>query len=189
MKKIVIIGPESTGKSTLCAELAKHFNTLWCPEFAREYLLQNGTQYTVNDLMIIAKGQLAKEDAFTHTVKEHWKTSTPKVTNTPLLLIDTDMLVMKVWSEYVFNTCDPFITEQIALRTYDLYLLCNTDLPWTKDELREYPDVETRQALFLRYKKLLTAQKVPFVEIKGKDSKRLDIAIAGIHQFLPNIVA
>jgi NadR type nicotinamide-nucleotide adenylyltransferase len=189
MKKIVIIGPESTGKSTLCAELATHFNTLWCPEFAREYLLQNGTHYNVNDLTIIAKGQLAKEDDFTGAVNEHWKSSIAKVTNTPVLFIDTDMLVMKVWSEFVFNTCDPFIKEQIELRTYDLYLLCNTDLPWTKDELREYPDVEIRQALFLRYKNLLTAQKVPFVEIKGIQSKRLEAAIAGIHQFLPNIVA
>jgi NadR type nicotinamide-nucleotide adenylyltransferase len=189
MKKIVIIGPESTGKSTLCAELAKHFNTLWCPEFAREYLLQNGTHYNVNDLTTIAKGQLAKEDDFTDAVNKHWKSSTPKVTNTPVLFIDTDMLVMKVWSEFVFNLVDPFILHQIEKRKYDLYLLCNTDLPWTKDELREYPDVETRQKLFIIYKSLLIHQNVPFIEIKGMHQQRLETAIAGIQQFLPNIVA
>ena len=189
MKKIVIIGPESTGKSTLCEELAKHFNTLWCPEFAREYLLQNGTHYTVENLTTIAIGQLEKEDNFTQLVEEHWKISSPKVTNTPVLLIDTDMLVMKVWSEFVFNTCDPYIFEQIENRKYDLYLLCNTDLPWTKDELREYPDLETRQTLFSIYKELLLKQKVPFIEIKGMHQERLETAIAGIHQFLPNIVA
>lgn len=189
MKKIVIIGPESTGKSTLSAELSKHFNTLWCPEFAREYLLQNGTQYTLEDLTTIAKGQIAKEDNFTQLVQEHWITSSPKITNTPLLIIDTDMLVMKVWSEFVFNSCDHFILDQIEKRKYDLYLLCNTDLPWTKDELREYPDVETRQKLFLIYKTLLTQQEVPFIEIKGMHQERLATAIDGIHQFLPNIVA
>ena len=189
MKKIVIIGPESTGKSTLCAELAKYFNTLWCPEFAREYLLQNGTQYTLEDLTTIAKGQIAKEDNFTQLVQEHWITSSPKITSTPLLIIDTDMLVMKVWSEFVFNSCDHFILDQIEKRKYDLYLLCNTDLPWTKDELREYPDLETRQTLFLIYKELLMVQKVPFLEIKGMHQERLETAIAGIHQFLPNIVA
>lgn len=189
MKKIVIIGPESTGKSTLCDELAKHFNTLWCPEFAREYLLQNGTHYTVENLTTIAIGQLEKENNFTQLVEEHWKKSSPQVTKMPVLLIDTDMLVMKVWSEFVFNTCDPFILEQIDNRKYDLYLLCNTDLPWTKDELREYPDLETRQTLFSIYKELLLKQKVPFIEIKGMHQERLETAIAGIHQFLPNIVA
>ena len=189
MKKIVIIGPESTGKSTLCAELAKYFNTLWCPEFAREYLLQNGTQYTLEDLTTIAKGQIAKEDNFTQLVQEHWKISSSQITNTPVLLIDTDMLVMKVWSEFVFNSCDHFILDQIEKRKYDLYLLCKTDLPWTKDELREYPDLETRQTLFLIYKELLMVQKVPFLEIKGMHQERLETAIAGIHQFLPNIVA
>jgi nicotinamide riboside kinase len=99
------------------------------------------------------------------------------------------MLVMKVWSEYVFNSCDQYILDQIKKRKYDLYLLCNTDLPWTKDELREYPDVETRQKLFLIYKTLLTQQELPFIEIKGMHQQRLATAIAGIHQFLPNIVA
>jgi nicotinamide riboside kinase len=79
--------------------------------------------------------------------------------------------------------------HQIEKRKYDLYLLCNTDLPWTKDELREYPDVETRQKLFIIYKSLLIHQNVPFIEIKGMHQQRLETAIAGIQQFLPNIVA
>jgi len=64
LKKIVIIGPESTGKSTLCEQLAQHYDSTWCPEFAREYLLTNGMNYTYDDLLTIAKGQLALEDEY-----------------------------------------------------------------------------------------------------------------------------
>ena len=67
-KKVVIIGPESTGKSTLCAMLAKHYNTMWCAEYAREFLLKNGTAYTFEDLLVIAKGQLNLEDEMSRVV-------------------------------------------------------------------------------------------------------------------------
>jgi len=63
-RKIVIIGPESTGKSSLCEQLAQHYDSLWCPEFAREYLLTNGASYSYDDLLAIAKGQLALEDEY-----------------------------------------------------------------------------------------------------------------------------
>ena len=68
LKKIVIIGPESTGKSTLCKQLAEHYKTLWCPEFAREYLLKHGMNYTFDDLLTIAKGQLALENQYIEEV-------------------------------------------------------------------------------------------------------------------------
>ena len=68
LKKIVVIGPESTGKSTLCGYLADYYKTIWCPEFAREYLLENGTTYTVDDLITIAKGQLDAEQQHTKTL-------------------------------------------------------------------------------------------------------------------------
>jgi nicotinamide riboside kinase len=92
LKKIVVIGPESTGKSTLCEQLAKHYNTEWVKEYAREYLLKNGTDYTFDDLLIIAKGQLNLEDS---SASNNEQQST--------LFIDTDMYVMKVWCEFVFN--------------------------------------------------------------------------------------
>ncbi|KAF0240723.1 MAG: NAD metabolism ATPase/kinase-like [Chitinophagaceae bacterium] len=98
VKKIVVIGPESTGKSTLCELLAQHYHTEWCSEFAREYLLSNGTDYTVDDLLVIAKGQLALEDEVTSAVVHSSSIPTPKQ-----VFIDTDMYVMKVWSEYVFG--------------------------------------------------------------------------------------
>lgn len=172
LKKIVIIGPESTGKSTLCEALAQNFNTSWCPEFARQYLLNHGTNYTYNDLLTIAKGQLALEEEMTLQA------------NNGLLFIDTNMYVMKVWCEFVFDKCHPWILEQIVNRRYDLYLLCNTDLPWVKDELREYPDLETRNKLFHYYKDLLVNQATPWVEISGNDENRLVQAIAAVNKIL-----
>lgn len=176
IKKIVIIGPESTGKSTLSKALAQHYQTLWCPEYAREYLLQNGTDYTAADLLTIAKGQLKLEDEFTRKVQEE--------NNRSLLFVDTDMYVMKVWSEYVFGTCDFFILDTIIKRKYDGYLLCNIDLPWVKDELREYPDEKPRQELFSIYKDLLINQPAPWALISGTNTERTAAAIEATNQFL-----
>lgn len=175
VKKIVVIGPESTGKSTLCELLAQHYNTEWCSEFAREYLLTNGTDYTVDDLLVIAKGQLALEDEITATVVHSSSIPTPKQ-----VFIDTDMYVMKVWSEYVFGECDFFILDTIVQRKYDLYLLCDIDLPWVKDELREYPDEKPRQELFAIYKDLLMNQSTPWAIISGNYEERLATAIKAV---------
>lgn len=175
LKKIVIIGPESTGKSTLCEQLAQHYDSVWCPEFAREYLLTNGTNYTYDDLLTIAKGQLAMEDEYAAMVHH----------NKPLF-IDTDMYVMKVWCEFVFEKCHRFVLEQIVQRKYDLYLLCSTDLPWVKDDLREYPDLVTRDRLFHIYKDIMINQAVPWVEVSGSYDERLQKAILAVDKLLKN---
>ena len=177
IKKIVIIGPESTGKSSLCELLAKHFHTQWVPEFAREYLLTHGKDYTYNDLLTIAKGQLASEEL---TVDSWQLTGSRLPTPSSRLFIDTDMYVMKVWCEYVFGKCHQWIIDQASSRKYDLYLLCNTDLPWVKDELREYPDLETREKLFHTYRDIMINQNTPWVEIKGDYDKRLRLAIEAV---------
>ena len=166
MKKIVIIGPESTGKSTLTEQLANHYRTAWCPEFAREYLKENGTDYSFDDLLNIARGQLILEDNFLAQAKNN------------LYFIDTDMYVMKVWCEVAFNNCHTWILKQIALRNYDLFLLCDTDLPWVKDELREYPALETRRRLFKMYEDLLINQGTKWAVISGSYTERLQVAIS-----------
>ncbi len=183
IKKIVIIGPESTGKSTLSKQLAAHYKTLWCPEYARQYLLKYGTSYTYDDLLTIAKGQLSLEDKHVQMVKQAMvndQSSQLTTPNSPLLFIDTDMYVMKVWCEYVFGKCHQFILDQIVERKYHFYLLCNTDLPWTKDELREYPAEEPRKELFNIYKDILINQPVPWIEISGKNEERLQKAINAV---------
>ncbi len=164
MKKIVVIGPESTGKSTLCLQLAEHYKTLWCPEYAREYLEKNGRDYDYDNLLTIAKGQIDLE------VKYISSTSN-------ILFIDTDMYVMKVWCEFAFGKCHSWILNQIATRKYDLYLLCNVDLPWIKDDLREYPDKGTRNKLYHYYKDIMVNQSVPWVDISGNYDERLQVAI------------
>lgn len=175
VKKIVVLGPESTGKSTLCTQLAAHYQTLWCPEYAREFLLQQGTHYSFDDLLTIAKGQLQLEDNYTQQVQQ-------LPGKPPLLFIDTDMYVMKVWCEFVFGKCHRWILDQIINRHYDLYLLCKPDLPWVKDELREYPDTATRVRLYHYYKDLLVHQSTPWIEITGDYTARLQTALAAVEQ-------
>lgn len=168
--KIVVIGPESTGKSVLCQELSAHYNALWCPEYARTYLEENDMDghYTDKDLLLIARGQLAAEDeVFREACQRRDR----------LLLIDTDMYVMKIWSEFAFQRCHHWILEQIAKRHYDYYLLCDIDLPWAPDPLREYPDPAMRQNLFNHYLDLLIHQHTPFGIIKGEGIQRLHHAI------------
>jgi NadR type nicotinamide-nucleotide adenylyltransferase len=190
IKKIVIIGPESTGKSTLCTQLAEHYNTVWVREYAREYLEKNGTDYTFENLYDIAMGQLAGEDEMTNDKRRTTNESSndlnrqPSTANCQPLFIDTDLYVMKVWSEFVFNRCDNRILTQISKRKYDLYLLCNTDLPWVKDNLREYPDLVTREKLFHYYKEEMSEQHVPWVIISGGYKERLAMAIKAIDQLI-----
>ena len=178
LKKIVIIGPESTGKSTLSEQLAEHYETAWCPEFAREFLHTNGTDYEFDDLLTIAKGQLALEDEYTARLEQQAEPMMESGGNLPLFL-DTDMYVMKVWCEYVFGKCHQFVE-----RKYDLYLLCNIDLPWGKDELREYPDLHTRKKLYQIYKDIMLNQSVPWVDISGNYEQRLQKAIAAVDAIL-----
>jgi NadR type nicotinamide-nucleotide adenylyltransferase len=167
MKKFVVIGPESTGKSTLCSQLAQHFNTKWVPEYAREYLEKNGTNYTYDDLLIIARGQIDLEESL----------SSQLTIPNSRLFIDTDMYVMKVWCEYVFNKYHNWVLNRIAERKYDGYLLCNVDLPWVKDNLREYPDLETRNKLYNFYRDILINQNTPWVEINGSYRERFESAL------------
>lgn len=172
INKIVIIGPESTGKSELAASLAAHYATVWCPEYARAYLEEHGADYTYEDLLLIAQGQLIIEDDILNDAKNG------------LYFIDTNMYVMKVWSEFVFGKCHPFILNEIATRKYDFYLLCDTDLEWEEDELREYPDIATRRKLFDIYSHILKQQTVPWAVVSGTDDDRTTCALNAVENFL-----
>jgi NadR type nicotinamide-nucleotide adenylyltransferase len=172
MKKVVVIGPESTGKSTLCRQLADHYGVSWVPEYARQYLLQHGAKYVYDDLLTIAKGQLALEDEYAAAEEG------------PVLFVDTDMYVMKVWCEFVYEKCHQWILDQIAKRKYDLYFLCDIDLPWIQDGLREYPDIVSRQKLYRIYKDIMINQPLPWLEISGSEDERLQKAIIATNNLL-----
>ena len=168
LQKIVVLGPESTGKSSLCEQLAKHYDTYNCPEYARQFLKENGVKYNYTDLLTIAKGQLTFEDLYIQKAITNKKNK---------LVIDTDMYVMKVWCEYVFDNCHTYILEQINTRKYDFYLLCDIDLPWTADEMREYPASKPRQELFQIYKDILVNQNTPWGIVNGIGDLRTQNAI------------
>lgn len=173
MRKIVVIGPESTGKSTLCSQLADYYQTCWCPEFAREYLQERGGKYNFEDLLNIARGQIELEDTMLTQAKNGF------------YFIDTDMYVMKVWCEVAFEQCHTWILKQIAARQYDLIFLLDVDLPWVKDALREYPELSFRKKLFNMYKDLLVNQKTRWAVVSGTDSQRLQMAVGIINTIFP----
>ncbi|UPK70377.1 AAA family ATPase [Chitinophaga filiformis] len=171
MLKVVVIGPESTGKSTLSEQLAAHYQTVWVPEYARQYLEALPRSYEQHDLLTIAEGQLALEDDLAAAANR-------------LLICDTDLHVIKVWSEYKYGTCDPHILAQIAKRPYDLYLLTYIDIPWEEDPQREYPDPAMREYFYNIYRDLVAASGVPWVEIKGNFEERKLLAVTAVDKLL-----
>ncbi|WP_192347539.1 AAA family ATPase [Algoriphagus sp. Y33] len=166
-KRILILGPESTGKSTLAEDLAEYFMEPWVPEFAREYLEEMEREYRYEDLVKIGKGQAALEDQAAEEAKNY-------------LFCDTDQRVIHIWSEHRFGKTDPWVMEQIVRRKYDLILLTDTDLPWAPDPQREYPELEMRQYFFKKYLQLAKESGFPYLIISGDRKKRLNAAVAAI---------
>ena len=169
IKKVCIIGPECTGKTVLSGSLAEHLDTVWVEEYARPYLNRLNKPYEEPDLLKIAHGQLRMED--------EWAVDANKV-----LICDTNLYVIKVWSEFKYGHCEKEILDLIAARTYDLYLLTYIDIPWMADPLREHPD--RREELYKIYLNEMKNQSVPFVEVKGTEQERLHTALQAIDKFI-----
>ncbi len=169
VKKVAVIGPECTGKSELSEFLAGYFHTDWVPEYARGYLNNLVRPYEAHDLLAIARGQIRLED--------EWIRSSNGV-----LICDTNLYVIKIWSEFKFGSCDKTILEQIATRKYDLYLVTAIDIPWEDDPQREHPD--KREQLYQLYLNEMKNQSVPFVEIKGERELRRKTAIEAVEKLL-----
>jgi len=168
VKRIVIIGPESTGKSTLTRQLAEGFGTTFADEYARAYLERLVRPYTESDLLAIAAGQLRLEEQAAATARNG------------LVFCDTDLYVLKVWSESRYGTCDESILRSIAVRRYDLYILTDIDMPWEEDPLREHPAPEMRQYFFHLYSDIVQQSGVPFVVVKGNEARRLERAAEAV---------
>jgi NadR type nicotinamide-nucleotide adenylyltransferase len=169
IKKVAIIGPECTGKSALSQFLAEKFNTVWVPEYARAYIDNLRRPYTEGDLLTIAHGQLRIEDEWARDA------------NT-ILFCDTNLYVIKVWSQFKFGAVNAEILKYITERKYDLYLLTYVDIPWEEDPQREHPD--KREELYNIYKREMQQQPVPFVEIKGDREARQSDAVRAVEFLL-----
>ncbi|CAL2089262.1 HTH-type transcriptional regulator, transcriptional repressor of NAD biosynthesis genes [Tenacibaculum sp. 190524A05c] len=161
--KVVLFGPESTGKTTLSRQLARHYNTVWAPEYAREYLQDkwNNERKTCeeSDLIPIAIGQMDLENSLAKKADK-------------LLICDTDLLETKVYSEeYYGGFVDPLLDEFAIKNTYDIYFLTYIDTPWEEDDLRDRP--EQREEMFNAFKNALEKYNRPYVLLKGDKETRL----------------
>jgi len=172
--KVVLFGPESTGKTTLSKQLARHYNTVWAPEFAREYLQKkwNNERKTCenSDLLPIARGQMELENNLAEKADK-------------VLICDTDLLETKVYSEeYYGGFVNPKLEEAAIANTYDLYLLTYIDTPWEKDDLRDRP--ELRIEMFNAFENTLKKYNRPYILLKGDKKTRFEAAVKRIDKIL-----
>src|SRR5690606_19510435 len=128
IKKIAVVGPESTGKSTISAQLARHYDTVWVPEFAREYCAALTEPCTWDDEINMFRGQLALEEKLLPLANR-------------VLICDTTFITVKIWSDHMFGKSPQEVIDELPKRPYDLYLLMDIDLPWEEDPLRNFPDL------------------------------------------------
>lgn len=159
MKKIIFTGPESSGKSTITSAIAAFYSCDLVEEEARSYLSNLDRPYTENDLLQIAKKQYANEKRLSSSSK-------------PFLFCDTSLLVLKIWSEYKYKRVHPWIIEKLKENKPALYFLCNIDIPWEPDPLREHPNKADRLGLFNLYQKELNLLKTPYIILHGRKERR-----------------
>ena len=174
--KVVLFGPESTGKTTLSRQLARHYNTVWVPEYAREYLQNkwNNERKTCepSDLIPIAIGQMKLENELARKADK-------------VLICDTDLLETKVYSEeYYGGFVDPALDKAARENQYDLYLLTYIDVPWEADDLRDRP--ELREEMFEAFRQALVSHNKNFILLKGDKKSRLEKAVKAIDAILKN---
>ena len=162
MAKIIVTGPESCGKTTLSQALSNHFRIPFLKEYAREYLQELGRDYSQEDLITIAKKQLEFEQ--------------------DIQLLDTDLITIKIWSNYKYGSCDKWILEQIETQKSEkrFYLLCSPDIPWQADKQRENPN--NREELFEIYKQELDDLEYNYFIVKGEE--RIQKSIEKINLYL-----
>lgn len=164
--RIAVVGPESTGKSTLAKKLAEYFESLYIPEFARTYLEAKGPDYELNDLEQIILGQ---EAAMNVDGDSH-------------LIFDTDLLNLYLWKKERYGLDDLALLSRWSEMKIDLFLVCNLDIPWTFDPLRESKG--KRSELFDAHLQFLKAFKKNFVLVQGEGEARTEGAIKFLREFI-----
>lgn len=167
--KIAVVGPESTGKSTMSAFLAEHYHTVWVPEYAREYCEKLTEPPTWQDEISMFYGQLALEQEYL-----------PKVNK--ILICDTTFITVKIWSDQMFGSSPQEVLDELPKHPYDFYLLLNIDLPWEDDPLRDFPDM--REHFMGVWHKELRSLNANYVTISGVGQDRYQSAVKAIDEFL-----
>lgn len=167
-KKIAILGPECTGKTTLAAQLAQHFQGIWIPEYARQYVARLKRKYTFSDVEHIAKTQIKQIQSASNQVS--------------YVFFDTELIITKVWFDVVFGHEPPWLDEAIRKNRLDLYLLTDTTIPWEPDPVRENGG-EMREILFRKYENCLQNYQFPYLIITGIHQQRLQHAIQQVQQY------
>jgi HTH-type transcriptional repressor of NAD biosynthesis genes len=169
VKKVCIFGPESTGKSTLSKNLAKHYQTSFVPEYARVYLEEKNGEVFYDDMEYIAQGQKSSEKAL---IKKANK----------IIFSDTDILTTYIWSEFLFNKCEKWIFEESKKLNYDLYLLTDVDVPWVKDIVRYLPN--ERISFMGKCEYELKKRNFPYKKISGSWDNRFESACLEVDKLL-----
>ncbi len=177
--RVVLFGPESSGKTTLATALAQAFQTTWVPEFARTYLQHKWDTRkevcTLEDLETIARGQIETENKALKNANK-------------ILFCDTNIWVTKIWSETHFDGyCSSQIIQWTQAFHYDHYLLTTPDIPWEKDDLRDRPN--DREAMFDYFEKTLIENKLPYTPIYGNHQNRMKQATKTLQNLLYNSYA
>lgn len=151
MYKVGIIGPESTGKTTLARYLAERYHGVLVPEYAREYVEQLGRPYAREDVETIARHQIKQLQGLTTNDQR-------------LYFFDTELIITKVWLEYKYGECPAWVEDALRRFPMDVYLLCYPDIEWQFDPVRENPD--NREELFLRYEQEIQKLSIPYYIIR-----------------------
>jgi NadR type nicotinamide-nucleotide adenylyltransferase len=169
VRKVCVFGPESTGKSTLALKLAKRFGTVAVPEYAKTYIASMGRDITSDDMLMIARGQVASEDALAHDANR-------------VMFCDSDIITSSIWSGRLVGTVPEWLREQADKRHYDLYLLTDIDVPWVDDVHRYIP--KERQTFLDRCILELESRQRPFAHVKGGWDERLEAAVKAVEEML-----
>jgi NadR type nicotinamide-nucleotide adenylyltransferase len=167
--KIAVVGPESTGKSSMSDYLAAHYHTIAVPEYAREYCANLTEPCTWQDEINMFYGQLALEEELL-----------PKANN--ILICDTTFITVKIWSDQMFGQTPQQVLDELPKHPYDLYLLLNIDLPWQDDPLRNFPTM--REHFMDIWHKELDALQANYVLISGTGADRYNSAVKAVDDFL-----
>lgn len=172
IKKIAVVGPESTGKSTITQQLAQHYHTLWVPEYARYYCAALKEPCNLQDETNMFHGQVALEESILAIAQKQ------------LIFCDTTFLTVKIWSDEVFGETPEVVLKALPQYHYDLYLLMDIDLPWQEDPLRDFP--HKREHFMQIWHTELTALNANYTVIGGRED-RLDNAIAAVDRFIYSV--